>query len=37
MQRRWGEMYKGNSEKYKGKMRNQDILIFGPEHYFVED
>ena len=22
------EIYKGNSEKYKGKIRNQDILFF---------
>ena len=30
------EIYKGNSEKYKGKIRNQDILIVGPKNNFVE-
>ena len=30
------EIYKGNSEKYKGKLRNQDILVFGPKNNFVE-
>jgi len=30
------EIYKGNSEKYKGKMRNQDILVFGPKNNFVD-
>ena len=30
------EIYKGNSEKYKGKMRNQNIYVFGPKYNFVE-
>ena len=30
------EIYKGNYEKYKGKIRNQDILVFGPKNNFVE-
>ena len=30
------EIYKGNSEKYKRKMKNQDISVFGPKHNFVE-
>ena len=30
------EIYKGNSEKYKGKIMNQDILVFGPKNNFVE-
>ena len=30
------EIYKGNSKKYKGKMRNQDILVFGPKNNCVE-
>ena len=30
------EIYKGNSEKYKGKIKNQDISVFGPKHNFVE-
>ena len=30
------EIYKGNSEKYKGQMRNQNISVFGPKHNFVE-
>ena len=27
---------KVNSEKYKGKIKNQDISVFGPKHNFVE-
>ena len=30
------EIYKGNSKKYKGKMWNQDILVFGPKNNFVD-
>ena len=30
------EIYKGNSENYKGKMKNQAISVFCPKHYFVE-
>ena len=30
------EIYKGNSEKYKGKIKNQDISVCGPKHNFVE-
>ena len=29
------EIYKGNSEKYKGKIRKQDISVFSPKHNFV--
>ena len=29
------EIYKGNSEKYKGKIKNQDISIFGHTNIFV--
>ena len=28
-------IYKGNSEKYKGKIQKQDISVFGPKHNFV--
>ena len=28
------EIYKGNSEKYKGKIKNQDISIFGHTNIF---
>ena len=34
--RKYNEIYKGNSEKYKGKIKNQDISVFGPNHNFVE-
>ena len=30
------EIYKGNSEKYKGKIKNQDISVFQPKYNFVE-
>ena len=33
---KFGEIYKENSEKYKGKMRNQDISVFGPKHNFIK-
>ena len=29
------KLYKGNSEKYKGKIRKQNISIFGPKNIFV--
>ena len=31
---KYNELYKGNSEKYKGKIRKQDISIFGPYTQF---
>ena len=34
--RKYNEIYKGNSEKYKGKIKNQDISILGPKNNFVE-
>ena len=30
------KIYKGNSDKYKGKIRNQYILVFDPKINFVE-
>ena len=30
------KIYKGNSEKYKAKVRKQDMLVFGPKNNFVE-
>ena len=33
---KYNEIYKGNSEKYKGKIKNQDISVFGPNQNFVE-
>ena len=30
------KIYKGNSEKYKGKIRRQDISFFGPKNNCIE-
>ena len=34
--KKYCKIYKGNSEKYKEKIENPDISVFGPEHNFVE-